>query len=295
MKLRITVDVFSGRPNPVVELDGRQAAEAVERLRPARKLKKGEVRLPSWPILGYRGLIVEQIGRPTKRLPRAFRVAGGQLFGPGLSHEPADPRFEDFIRGSSGPLRRFVRGRDFIDRLQREVDRFRRRQEEVTPREIEPPRDEVVCPCGPPYEPDVWNVSPRQGRNNCYNYATNVRTDSFASPGFAAGLAYPDTAELTCAGIQARALADALIAAAAADNACPDDGHLVALVIAPLWDYHWYRKGRNGYWSHKPGGQPVTNLDNNGGAINDPRTAARGPYTDFCTFMVVMHGHIKIF
>ena len=31
-----------------------------------------------------------------------------------------------------------------------------------------------------------------------------------------------------------------------------------------------------------------------GNYISDPRNANRGPYTDFCTFMVVMHGHIKI-
>jgi hypothetical protein len=35
-------------------------------------------------------------------------------------------------------------------------------------------------------------------------------------------------------------------------------------------------------------------VDNSGMLIIDPRTADRGPYTDVCTFMVVMHGHIKI-
>lgn len=37
-----------------------------------------------------------------------------------------------------------------------------------------------------------------------------------------------------------------------ANNRCPKEGHLVALVIWPTVDFHWYRKGRNGYWSHKP-------------------------------------------
>ena len=44
----------------------------------------------------------------------------------------------------------------------------------------------------------------------------------------------------------------------------------------------------------KPGSTPVTNVDSSGNYIFDPRNANRGPYTDFCTFMVVMHGHIKI-
>jgi hypothetical protein len=79
-----------------------------------------------------------------------------------------------------------------------------------------------------------------------------------------------------------------------ANNKCPKEGHLVALVIVPGWDFHWYRNGRNGYWTHKPGGTPVTNVDNSGVLIRDPRTANRGPYSDFCTFMVVMHGHIEI-
>jgi len=35
-------------------------------------------------------------------------------------------------------------------------------------------------------------------------------------------------------------------------------------------------------------------VDGSGNLIPDPRTANRGPYTVFCTFMVVMHGHIKI-
>jgi hypothetical protein len=68
----------------------------------------------------------------------------------------------------------------------------------------------------------------------------------------------------------------------------------VALVIWPGVDFHWYRKGRNKYWSHKMGGSPASNLDNAGNAIPDPRTADRGSYTEFCTFMIVRHGHIKI-
>ncbi len=57
---------------------------------------------------------------------------------------------------------------------------------------------------------------------------------------------------------------------------------------------NWYRKGRNGLWTHKPGGTQATNLDNSMNLITDPRTADRGGYTDFCTFMIVVHGHVKI-
>ena len=100
--------------------------------------------------------------------------------------------------------------------------------------------------------------------------------------------------QLTCASVRPAAVADGAIAAPSAHNRCPHEGHLVALVIAPGFDFHWYRKGRNGYWSHKPGSTPVVNVDNSNHLIPDPRTANRGMYTQFCTFMVVMHGHIKI-
>ncbi len=40
MKLRITIDIFSGRENPVIELEGEEAEEALRRLEPIATLKK---------------------------------------------------------------------------------------------------------------------------------------------------------------------------------------------------------------------------------------------------------------
>ena len=112
-----------------------------------------------------------------------------------------------------------------------------------------------------------------------------------AQPGLAAGHMY---ASLQCPDVLAGAVADDLIDDPHANNDCPREGHLAALVVAPGWDSHWYRKGRTGYWSHKPGSTQATNRDNSGNLIPDPRAANRGPYVDFCTFMIVLHGHIKI-
>lgn len=213
------------------------------------------------------------------------------MFGPRLAHRVADEAFEDFICGSTGPIRRLKLGRRFPALVKEEIERFRKLR-------IKWPWKARIywplvnpCKCAPLYEPAWWNVPQRQPYNNCYNYATNYRTDTFAQPGRAAGAMY---SALTCASVRPAAVNDELIDRPAANNKCPKEGHLVALVVWPGGDYHWYRKGRNGYWSHKPGSTPVTNLDNSGVTILDPRTANRGPYTDFCTFMVVMHGHIKI-
>jgi hypothetical protein len=73
-------------------------------------------------------------------------------------------------------------------------------------------------------------------------------------------------------------------------NCFPDSErprYLVALVVAPgpgFVDYHWYRKMKEGFWGHKPGGTAVRNLDNSGNIISDPASCDRGPYTHFCGY-----------
>ena len=59
---------------------------------------------------------------------------------------------------------------------------------------------------------------------------------------------------------------------------------LVALVVDPGYDYHWYRKQRSGFWGHKPGGTAARNTDNSGVLITDPEACDRGGYTDFCGY-----------
>ena len=289
MEFRITIDIFSGRKNPVIDLKGKQAANLFERLRPARQLSERELSPTPLSILGYRGLIIEQRG--ARGLPKSFRVAGGDLIGPQLSHRASDEEVERFIAGDTGLIRKLQLGNKFPSFLLEEIERFREFREK---RKFRPPRWPLRerCRCAPLYEPNWWNDNgQKQFHNNCYNYSTNYRTDTFAQPGLAAGAEYT---AFTCASVRPAALADDLIDSPSANNRCPKEGHLVALVIAPGSDFHWYRKGRNGYWTHKPGGTPATNVDNNGALIPDPRSANRGAYTDFCTFMVVMHGHIKI-
>ena len=291
MALRITIDIFSGRRNPVIELRGREAKEALDRLRPAQRLSKAELARIPYSTLGYRGLIIEQLGAATRALPKSFRLIHGHLLGGRLEHRAEDEEFEQFLfspKGLSGKLKLERRLLKFL------TDEIGRSKEVRSANESRQGKrhERHRCECAPLYEPAWWNDGgQKQGNNNCYNYATNYRTDTFAQPGLAAGAEYT---ALTCASVRPAAQADDLIDDPKANNKCPKEGHLVALVIAPGFDFHWYRKGVNGYWTHKPGGTPVTNVDNSGVTIPDPRSANRGPYTVFCTFMVVMHGHIKI-
>lgn len=149
------------------------------------------------------------------------------------------------------------------------------------------------CSCGPIYEPGWWNVPQRQPHNNCYNYATDYRTDTFAQPGKAAGAMYPSP--ISGAGVKPAALADQLVdAPSATASTCPTDAHLVAPVIWPGVDFHWYRRDKTGWWSHKPGGTSAINKDNSNKSIENPQKADRGNYTEFVGYMIVMPGHIKI-
>jgi len=290
--LQVTIDIFSGRENPTIEFKRDEAKAILERLRP-----KGEIRpkkaLPPMPTLGYRGLLIEQSGDPVEGLPKTFRYAHGDMFGPGFASRATDENFEDFFISLDGVKEL---GRDFPKAVKGEIDRFRDLRERIVVGRTKWPPLYNPCKCAPIYEPEWWNVPTIQPYNNCYNYATNYRTEPRAQPGRAAGAMYT---ALSCPAVKAAAIKDDLIDTLASQNACPAKGHLVALVVWPPTspydgDYHWYRKGQNGYWSHKPGSMAVTNLDNSDALISDPRTANRGPYTDFCGFMVVKHGHIKI-
>lgn len=297
--LRVEIDIFSGRPNPVIELTGRDASALLDRLRETRRLEKGEPGLPPVPTLGYRGLIVSQVGPAMRGLPRSVRLAHDTILTGGQPRAAAHGSFEEIVLQSVA-LRKASLGRDFKRRLVREIARFHKvrvRWPWRPPKKKFPPA-RLRCRCAPLYEPAWWNDGgQRQLQNNCYNYGSNYRTDTFhqipggSQPGAAAGAMY---ASITGPEVRAAAIADGLINNPSANNKCPAEGHLVALVIAPGWDFHWFRKGRTGRWSHKPGSTPVIDVDNSNAIITDPRTADRGPYTQFTTFMTVMHGHVKI-
>jgi len=293
MPITLTVDVFSGRPNPTVVVSGPEEEELLERLRPEGKVDAEEVAHLAEPRLGYRGVVVDIEGKRPRGVPPSLRVVNGVALTGKKPFRVADDGFEDFICGSEGPLRPIHGREEELPRLLREE--LHRAFEEMVDweriREKLKPRVEPGCQCAPLYEPAWWNVPAIQPYNNCYNYGTNIRTNTFAQPGKAAGAQY---GSLSCSAVRTAALADDLIDAPKANNKCPEKGHLVAMVIWPEVDYHWYRKGETGYWSHKPGSTAVTDRDSSGALIPDPRTANRGPYTDFCTFMIVMHGHVRI-
>jgi hypothetical protein len=129
-----------------------------------------------------------------------------------------------------------------------------------------------------PYNPGFWNVPAVQPDNNCYNYAMNYRSNTFAQPGRISG--HPNSV-MQCANVATAANWDGCHAT------CSGPNKNVALVIWPGHDYHWYRLHSNGFWGHKPGSTAARNVDSLnriiGGALN-PQNCARGPYTIFCGY-----------
>ncbi|MYM94145.1 hypothetical protein [Duganella vulcania] len=130
----------------------------------------------------------------------------------------------------------------------------------------------------PSYQPTFWNDGATiQRNNNCYNYANNKRTDTFAQPGRAHGVS---GYAMTGPAVYNAAVADGLVPTTATGTS-PEGKTKIALVVAPGVDYHWYRQDADGRWTHKPGQTRATNVDNSGVTISNPETANRGMYTLF--------------
>jgi hypothetical protein len=136
-----------------------------------------------------------------------------------------------------------------------------------------------------PYDPDPWNASDYIRTNNCYAYASGQRKKyaSKPQPGLGSGAMFTD---VTGAAVWAAAIRDG---AHAVTDCFPDSEaprHLVALVIWPGEDYHWYRKHPN-FWGHKPGSTRARNTDSSGAVITNPQTCDRGDYTEFTGYMLL--------
>ena len=146
--------------------------------------------------------------------------------------------------------------------------------------------------CEPEFDPGAWNDGgPIQSNNNCYNYACDIQNGTFAQPGNAGGSPFSTT---DCAAVGAGAVADGLAPIDCDEKECSECCHIGALVIWPGTDFHWFRRDRDGNWTHKPGSTPARNTDNSGNIITDPRTADRGPYTVFCGCFCICAAKVSI-
>jgi len=289
MTTLVTLHVFSGRPDPVVQLTDQQERELNERLASPRTLT---LQLPSGVFggLGYRGFSVTRGADQPSAAFRTMVHEGILEHGPALPNQIDDTGLETWLAGIVGvhlpqSVREHVTSTLAVARA---------------PGLFQFPLTSALVracpPChaadAPTYNPAMWNTPAVQPHNNCYNYANDHITNTFAQPGRATGhqVGFPPT----CQTAQAGASSDGLHSVPNFTTPLPKGGGwYVALVIWPGNDYHWYRQDIVGCWSHKPGQTPARNVDNSGHHISDPKTCDRGPYTDFCTYMVT-NRHVNI-
>ena len=345
--VRVTIDMFSGRPNPSFVLDEAEAREVVRQVQAAPEVAAPEEAAPA--ILGFRGLVVtlDDVGGQGELhgVPAKFRVGSGTAADNARSFELAERLLaradqatpengaEDFgpsykEMNLSGLVRKMLVDSSTAEAFLKAptdpevVARALREQKKgqlphegpqaagqggsfTAAAEVEAGDLAALAACwnpatvlgrdasswgqytvsgcyleGASFNPTFWNTTTVRPYNNCYNYATNRRTDTFAQPGRAT---CAGTSTMACTNVSAGARSDgALDSGCAASTQAPR--WYMALVVAPGYDYHWYRWQSNGYWGHKPGSTAAKNTDDSGVVITSPQTANRGPYTSFCGY-----------
>ncbi len=286
MSLTVTLNVFSGRPNPVWTLDDDQSAELM------RLISQGgtptNLKSSAGIVgLGYRGFQVTS-SQTSSVGPMSLHVHDGVLdSGPTELNLISERKtIESFLLETGGNAINAAVREHVIGSLSNKPTLSVKDFTMAATAAAQCP----VCHAAdaPSYNPAIWNIPSVQPYNNCYNYANNQMTNTFAQPGRAHGIAITT---MSCAGVQPGAVADGLVATP--NFSAPlgqGQGWYVALVIWPGNDYHWYRQDNVGCWSHKPGQTAVRNVDSSGNPISDPQTCNRGPYTIFCTYMRTYKG-----
>jgi hypothetical protein len=295
----VTLDAFSGRPNPSWRLSAKDAARVIERVA-GRGQALAETEAPS--ALGPRGFLISASSddEVTDDRPPVMRVgAPGAAATAGLTQ--ADTlEFSRFLLNTG----RHVLDVDLMSFIEQSIQQQARPSAEagtidVSMEPAEPAPEEeapsaepptgaeafAAAPCviaNTPYNPGFWNTPAVQPNNNCYNYAMNWRSDTFAQPGRISGHMYT---AINCAAVATAADWDGCHAY------CSGSNKNVALVVSltpGFIDYHWYRRQKEGFWGHKPGGTAARNVDNSGRLIDGvrltPANCDRGPYKYFCGY-----------
>jgi hypothetical protein len=296
--LRITADVFSGRPAPEwIITDEEEARTTLKEIANNRSIVAEAASADAG--LGFRGFTIEPLSDELARdfeLPASMYMAAGASATSAKANEVAE-RLIGLMRsaesspeasafGEELPLDEMLQ--NFLQQQLETSSRISVSDVEDLPKVTVEDSSEVTATCiydTSPYNPGFWNNTPviRQ-KNNCYNYASNKRTDTFAQPGRGCGHMYT---AINCVEVTKASLCDGLHKRYDCFPASEAPRYLVALVIAPgpgFVDFHWYRKMREGFWGHKPGSTAARNTDNSGVVITNPATCNRGPYTIFCGY-----------
>ncbi len=285
--MKVTLDIFSGRENPSWYLDEKEAKSMLERVANKAVLSDADHQ----GQLGFSGFKIETTS--DEQLPdgiqESFYIGKDLAEGfdatkskrPLLSRAESGEVFNYLLSKANGAVEEKV-----LEYLKGDIQQHEKGIQKAT--EAEPEEDKELqniiakAPCiiaNTAYNPAYWNTPATQPKNNCYNYAMNFRSNTFAQPGRKTGHMYT---AFTCANVGNAATSDGC------KTTCNGSSKLVALVIWPGVDFHWYRRHSNGFWGHKPGSTAARNWDNSNKIINGttltPANCNRGAYTAFCGY-----------
>ncbi|PFX61599.1 hypothetical protein COL36_10335 [Bacillus wiedmannii] len=282
--LNITVDLYSGRPNPTFTLSDQETRDILKEV----ALHKGVITSSdvSGSNLGYRGINISSQSENILHyygLPPSFNIANRLSMFESKGREIAERLLKSPSIMSASYLDDYSISSPLTNWILKEIKDIPINsfpKYELENERIGCQYEQVA------FAPHFWNTNYHVKRNNCYNFATNRGTDSFAQLGRASGQLYR---EVTCYEVTKGAIADGLHKADSCFQESEKPRLLIALFIAPgpvFIDYHWYRQCSDGNWAHKLGPTPVRNTDNSNYIITDPHTANRGPYFQFCGYML---------
>jgi hypothetical protein len=316
VKLEVTLDIFSGNPNPRWEMPEDKVKEFFE--------MKGwkELMIPedsNYLNLGYKGFIInvlsdeeekidlnsDEIPKPKNiNLPSSFRIYGSKK----VLEDESNTNFkhsldikeiqekEKWLLNTAGADLFKTRDEDMIGKpnvtLSQELYKYVEdsisgsnsnfADSESQQQEIQQDSKDALATCNlraTYYNPPFWNDQSYLRYNNCYNYAMGKRTNTFAQPGRAHGCSF----NMDCTSVANAAKCDKVITNCQGNNPY----YYVALVIWPNNDYHWYHWHMERFWGHKPGQTAARNTDNSNHVITGslyPHNCDRGPYTVFCGY-----------
>lgn len=272
--LSVELDIYSGMPNPVWSLSSDEEQELVDRVvaEPSLMRPVGD----TLNNLGYRGLIVRETDAedgPWARaslasgvsLPKAFRIGGYKESSTSewlyeLSEEPEKPVAEEAV------------WEEALSSLQEELSSAP--DAEADEHALTGAGMSCVSNYFTGTNFSFWNGASYIRHNNCYNFAANNRTNTFAQPGRGAGQPFQS---LSYSHMQAALQADGWY-----EGCVPSNNLTIVLVIWPGYDFHFYRLITSyGLWGHKPGQTAAKYTDDSGQNIYNPETCDRGPYTLF--------------
>lgn len=287
----ITLDIFSGRRNPSWLLSPKKAKELMDRVA-GRALVADAEDGSSSGGLGFRGMLVAAVDDSDMALPSTYRIGGAGAPEAGaldagrraLTLDESHDTVRWLLASGAHALDDSI-GAAVHDEIEAALNGQRDAEASIAADELhettvaDAQANAACVIANTPYNPGFWNVPAVQPKNNCYNYAMNHRTDTFAQPGRISG--HP-TNVMQCANVSIAANWDGC------KSTCSGSNKLVALVVWPGVDYHWYRRHSNGFWGHKPGQTAARNVDNSGllidGTVRTPANCNRGNYTHFCGY-----------